>query len=606
MKDKKGKKSIWKKLVFAGITLVLSGQLISVALDAKNGKPERIPYREYQEMLENGEIDVIYYDNDSEYMTIALGYEATENLTEEQLEKFDFPNSQLREVLFPDNEDFRKEILEAGVIVQNGSDSHSVTWYLDRYGSLIIYIALITVMVIVLKQNNPANAKGFATAVSPNDLEVTFDDVIGHEEIKGDLKLLVKQMKNGAKMKDISHGVLFEGGAGTGKTMLAKAIAKEAGVNFISVNSSNLVEMYVGLGARRVRDAFKKAKEAAPCVLFFDEVDAIGAKRGSQHSHKENDQTINALLTEMDGFQTGGEILVIAATNRADDLDDALVRAGRFDRKVKIEAPKKWETRKQLFDHYLKDRQPSEDVDTEILAKQTVNFSGADIAAIVREAQLISLRDELDAINQNCLEEAIDKIVFKGNRSDEEQHEKDVQIVAYHEAGHAVARLATGNEVSRISIMSMTSGVGGAVFGSDNDRQFISKKEVRQNVEICYAGRASEEVFFGSDKITQGASNDISQATSMLYNYIAKFGFGTSEGQSVLVDYETLSKAGINSDERITKSIEAESSEIYQETLTLIRHNKDSVERLAKKLLEVKTMDGNEVAELLKLEGEPT
>lgn len=562
--------------------------------------PEVISYQEYQKYLKNGEIDVIRYREDTEYMTICLGSEETKELTEEEKQEYHYPASSKFYVQFPNNEEFRKEMLEQGVTLVNAGEQSVALYILDHYGGAVIYAVLIGLMIYALKKNNPLGESDFAKAIISGDIDVTFDDVIGHEEIKEDLKLLVRQIKDGKNARNLSHGILFEGGAGTGKTMLAKAVAHEAGLNFISVNSSNLVEMYVGLGARRVRQAFKQARKIAPCVLFFDELDAVGAKRGSQRSHRENDQTINALLTEMDGFQTTDGVFVIAATNRAEDLDDALVRAGRFDRKVKIEAPKNWNTRKQLFDHYLADCELADDVNTEILAKQVVGFSGADISAVVRESKLISFKEEHDYITQDNLEEAIDKMVFKGNRvKDDKHHEEDVKIVAYHEAGHAIATIVTGNDVSRISIRGMTSGIGGAVFGSDNDRAFESKEDLENQIVIAYAGRASEEIFFGANKITQGASNDITQATSLLYSYVAKYGFDNNFG---LVDYEILVKNGIVSEDNITNRISKISSEIYQKTLNLIMAHKKETEVLAKRLIDVKTMDGKELDELLKLQ----
>lgn len=227
----------------------------------------------------------------------------------------------------------------------------------------------------------------------------------------------------------------------------------------------------------------------------------------------------------MDGFGDRGDIFVIAATNRAADLDPALVRAGRFDRTVKIEPPTKWETRKELFDHYLKDFTLEKDVDTENLAKQTVGFSGADIAAVCREASMIMYGRDGETICQNDLEEAIDKIVFKGNRSSEEQSDA-LEIVAYHEAGHAVMNLLSGKPVARISVMGMTSGVGGAVFQADDNSVFHTKESIEQEVKILYAGRASEEIKFGRERITDGASNDITEATKLLVNYLTRFGFG--------------------------------------------------------------------------------
>lgn len=596
MKDKKDKKKSRKGLIAVVAGALLIGVPAISAIKNANNQPERITYKEYQEYLQEGKIDIVSYEDGSEYMKIYLGDSNTADMTDEEKEKYDYPDSSVYRVQFPDNEDFRKEMLEQGVVLLNTANDNKVIAFIDQYSGLIIYLALIGVLIVAMKKANPASATGFMQEIDAEDIKVTFDDVIGHEEIKDDLKLLVKQMQDGKNARDLSHGILFEGGAGTGKTMLAKAVAHEAGLNFISVDSSNLVEMYVGLGARRVREAFKKARKVSPCVLFFDELDAVGAKRGSQRSHRENDQTINALLTEMDGFQSTDNIFVIAATNRSDSLDDALVRSGRFDRKVKIEAPKKWETRKELFDHYLKDHKITDDVDTEILAKQVVGFSGADIAAVIREATLVSYRNEVEGISQDNIEEAIDKIVFKGNRTSGKEHEEDVKVVAYHEAGHAIATIATGNDVSRISIRGMTSGVGGAVFGSDNDRAFESKKDIEDSIIIAYAGRASEEVFFGKGNITQGASNDISKATAMLYQYVAKYGFDTDFG---LVDYDVLTSNGLVMERSITDRISAISNGLYQRTLDLMKDHKEETEILAKKLIEVKTLDGNEVLALL-------
>lgn len=596
MKDKKDKKKSHKGLIAVVAGALLIGVPAISAIKNASNQPERITYKEYQEYLQEGKIDIVSYEDGSEYMKIYLGDSNTADMTDEEKEKYDYPDSSVYRVQFPDNEDFRKEMLEQGVVLLNTANDNKVIAFIDQYSGLIIYLALIGVLIVAMKKANPASATGFMQEIDAEDIKVTFDDVIGHEEIKDDLKLLVKQMQDGKNARDLSHGILFEGSAGTGKTMLAKAVAHEAGLNFISVDSSNLVEMYVGLGARRVREAFKKARKVSPCVLFFDELDAVGAKRGSQRSHRENDQTINALLTEMDGFQSTDNVFVIAATNRSDSLDDALVRSGRFDRKVKIEAPKKWETRKELFDHYLKDHKITDDVDTEILAKQVVGFSGADIAAVIREATLVSYRNEVEGISQDNIEEAIDKIVFKGNRTSGKEHEEDVKVVAYHEAGHAIATMATGNDVSRISIRGMTSGVGGAVFGSDNDRAFESKKDIEDSIIIAYAGRASEEVFFGKGNITQGASNDISKATAMLYQYVAKYGFDTDFG---LVDYDVLTSNGLVMERSITDRISAISTGLYQRTLDLMKDHKEETEILAKKLIEVKTLDGNEVLALL-------
>lgn len=596
MKDKKDKKKSRKGLIAVVAGALLIGVPAISAIKNASNQPERITYKEYQEYLQEGKIDIVSYEDGSEYMKIYLGDSNTADMTDEEKEKYDYPDSSVYRVQFPDNEDFRKEMLEQGVVLLNTANDNKVIAFIDQYSGLIIYLALIGVLIVAMKKANPASATGFMQEIDVEDIKVTFDDVIGHEEIKDDLKLLVKQMQDGKNARDLSHGILFEGGAGTGKTMLAKAVAHEAGLNFISVDSSNLVEMYVGLGARRVREAFKKARKVSPCVLFFDELDAVGAKRGSQRSHRENDQTINALLTEMDGFQSTDNVFVIAATNRSDSLDDALVRSGRFDRKVKIEAPKKWETRKELFDHYLKDHKIADDVDTEILAKQVVGFSGADIAAVIREATLISYRNEVEGISQDNIEEAIDKILCHGNVSREKQNILDTKIVAYHEAGHAIAKLYSGENPSRISIRSMTSDTGGITFGTDDDRMFMSKKCIRNLIIGYYAGRASEEAFFGKDEITEGARGDITAVSHILYKYVAKYGFDESFG---LIDYDILVQKGMINDECIRKRMSELSVELYNNAVELISKHKEETEILAKKLIEVKTLDGNEVLALL-------
>lgn len=594
------KKSSNNSKKFIGIIAVIIGIIViliaSTLIPKAMQKKERMDYTEYLDHLKAGDVNVVLYRSNDEYMTVILFTDETKKLTEKEREEHKYKRSEQYEVMFPDNVDFKKELLEYGVIVKN-NDSDIVA-FVDNWLTLIIYLALVILMLVVMGKNNPLKSGGFVQKVACEDIDVSFDDVIGHDEIKEDLRLLVKQLSNGAKAKDLSHGILFEGSAGTGKTMLAKAVAHEAGVNFLSVNSSNLIEMYVGLGAKRVRDAFKQAKAASPCILFFDEIDAVGTKRGLQGGHRENDQTINALLSELDGFTDKGDIIVIAATNRADTLDDALKRSGRFDRLIKVEAPTKWETRQKLFEHYLKEYN-AEGIDTETLAKQTVGFSGADIAALCREANMIAYREDCNCLKYEFIEEAIDKMVFKGNRSNEEQHKEDIKYVAYHEAGHAVMSLLLNMPISRISIMGMTSGIGGAVFQSDNDKVFKTRREYEKQVLVAYAGRASEQLKFGEKNVTQGASNDISKATNLLLEYATKLGFDENMG---LLDYDVLSNTSIIQNDNIAKEMSRLSKHFYDEAIETLNVHYDMVSKLAERLMEVKTLSGDEVSLLLKNE----
>lgn len=580
----KEKKKVFYILAF--IFLVI----ISFIASTRPQEIQMISYLEYQSLVEEKKIDVIKYNDSKEYMTIYLQSEITQSMSD--LEKINhvYENSQLRKVIYPAGDNFKKELLEQGIIVKEETDNFANA---SKYVEILVFAILLGGFFLLIRKGSPMGSATFAQKAIPEEINVTFDDVIGHEEVKGDLQLLVKQLKKSSK--DLSHGVLFEGSPGTGKTMLAKAIAKEAGVNFISVNSSNLIEMYVGLGAKRVRQAFEQARKQAPCVLFFDEIDAVGAKRGSQRSHRENDQTINALLTELDGFSDKGNVLVIGATNRADNLDEALLRSGRFDRKIKIDIPKKWETRQELFEHYLED-QKDETVDTENLAKQTTGFSGADISAICREAKLIAFREDKTSISHDFLEEAIDKMIFKGNRSNEEQHKKDVERVAYHEAGHAVMSLILNRPISRISIKGMTSGVGGAVFQTDSNSVFQTKADMEEQIMIAYSGRVSEEIKYGKENVTQGASNDITQATKLLMLYVGKYGFDNETG---LIDCDVFSETSFTQNENLLKRVSAISSELYSKTLTALRNEYNKVEKLAQKILKTKTMSGEEVKKLL-------
>lgn len=590
--NKKKKKQI--KIVI-GITVFagLLGSFLAIK-DYKN-LPKIIDYSEYQEYLDEGKIDAVTYQDDKEYMTLYLGNEETEGMTYEEIIKYDYPDENMLRTIYPQNDEFRKELLEQNVVVLQSEGGFA--GFMDNHGFQIVQLCLLTVFIcsMLSVMTGQAGKNEYGIVEKPQDISVNFNDIIGLDEIKGDMEIIIKQIKESKYSKDLPHGVIFTGIGGTGKTMTAKAVAKEAGVNFMYVDSSSLVDMYIGLGARKIRKIFKQARENSPCVIFFDELDAVGRKRGNRGNNAEHEQTINALLTELDGFKERDNIFVIGATNRIDILDDALVRSGRFDRVITIDAPKKWETRKEMFDNYLKkgdNYKTAENVDTEALAKQTTGFTGADISAIIREAKMIAFGKDTDIITQEFLEEAIDKKVFKGSRSNAEQHQKDKEIVAYHESGHAVLTILLGEEVSRISVMGMTSGVGGAVFRNDKNTLFNTKKEMENTIKIAYAGRASEEVFFGKENITQGASNDITQATSVLYNYVSKLGFNESTG---LLDYEFLSQNVLPTNDKIIDEMSELSNRLYDETVKLISENKEIVERLAKVLLKEKTLSGEDV-----------
>ena len=492
--------------------------------------------------------------------------------------------------------------------------------FFQQFGSIFlimcIYIMGFSVLMRIMVPGGRVTEKDVIQTT-----DVTFDDIIGHDEIIDDIKFITELIKNPDKGKEVGvqipKGILLDGPPGTGKTLLAKAIAHEAGVPFLNQNASGLIEMYVGLGAKRVRGLFKIARKKepcvvfideidavgakiarkkAPCVVFIDEIDAVGAKRGKDKNSSENDQTINALLQEMDGFNGREGIFIIAATNRADTLDEALVRSGRFDRKITVNPPRDWTVRRDLFEHYLGKFKCSEAIDIDTLAKQTPGFTGADIAMVCNEASIVAIMHNKEEIDTACIEEAIDKKVFNGNRSKTEAPEDDRNIVAYHEAGHAVMHYILGEPIARASIQATTSGVGGVVFGVDKGTMFTTRKMLRDMVLVGYAGRVSEEIKFGTENITTGARNDIEQATDIITSYIEKYGFDEDFGLlsiGVLADKHLIdSKYIVNRSSTISK-------ELYIECKKLLSENYEKVELLAKALLKHETMSGADIKTLL-------
>lgn len=428
---------------------------------------------------------------------------------------------------------------------------------------------------------------------------MTFEDVAGNFEAKESLKEIVDFIKNPDKYASFNarmpKGVLLYGSPGTGKTLMAKALAGEAGVPFYAVSGSDFVQVYAGLGAGRIRNLFKKAKKSGKSVIFIDEIDAIGKKRmnGNLRGSDEGDRTLNALLTEMSGFGDDTGIVVVAATNRIDTLDSALLRPGRFDRQIEIMLPDR-NARKDIINLYLSKKKTSEDINTDEVADLTVYFSGAMIENLINEAALIAVRENSDKISANHVQRAYLNVLAGSEKKNAEENERQKIITSYHEAGHAfVSRhLIPENKIIRVSVIPTTKGAGGYTLSSPSGSEVVTKTRIRKQLSVLMAGRAAEEVFLGKENITAGAQNDIERATSLAIDYIAAYGM---DEEAVFVNFKVLSEKLNISPSFVEQSVRKLLAEIYEDTVKLVENNKNKVSAIAKKLMEKEVLSEEEL-----------
>ena len=379
--------------------------------------------------------------------------------------------------------------------------------------------------------------KSRAKLQGEDQVKVTFDDVAGVEEAKEEVSELVEFLRNPGKFQKlggrIPRGVLMVGSPGTGKTLLARAIAGEAKVPFFSISGSDFVEMFVGVGASRVRDMFEQAKKHAPCIIFIDEIDAVGRHRGAGlgGGHDEREQTLNQLLVEMDGFEAGDGVIVIAATNRPDVLDPALLRPGRFDRQVVVPLPD-LKGREQILKVHAQKIAMADNVNLRNIARGTPGFSGADLANLINEAALFAARESAAEVNMDHFERAKDKIMMGAERRSMVMDDEEKKLTAYHEAGHAiVGRLSPGHDpVYKVTIIPRGRALGVTMFLPQQDRYSLSRQQITSQLASLFGGRVAEELIFGEDRVTTGASNDIEKATQLARNMVTKWGLSDSLG----------------------------------------------------------------------------
>jgi len=444
---------------------------------------------------------------------------------------------------------------------------------------------------------------------------VTFDDVAGVDEAKNDFMEVVEFLKRPERFTSVGakipKGVLLVGPPGTGKTLLAKAIAGEAGVPFFSISGSEFVEMFVGVGASRVRDLFKKAKENAPCIVFVDEIDAVGRSRGTGigGGNDEREQTLNQLLTEMDGFEGNTGVIVVAATNRADILDPALLRPGRFDRQVTVDVPDV-KGRIEILKVHAKNKRLTEDIDIETIAKRTPGFSGADLSNLLNEAAILTGRRGKDAITLIEIDDSVDRIVagMEGTRMTDG---KAKSLVAYHEVGHAICgTLTPGHDpVQKVTLVPRGQAKGLTWFIPGEDPSLISKQQIFARVVGALGGRAAEEVIFGHAEVTTGASGDLQQVANMAKQMVTTFGMSdvgpwalndpSSQGGDMIMRMmarNAMSEKLANDIDVATKRI---ADEAYVVALRQIKDNREVIDVIVEELLEAETMTGERFREIL-------
>jgi len=594
-----------RNLAFWAVLFLLIVALFNLfangAMEAGRG---RITFSDFMQRVESGDVSHVTIDGEKIYVRTSDGREFV--------------------TVRPDNTDVTDKLLAKGVDIEaKPQDENGLLYtFLNFWLPVLLLIGVWIFFMNRMQGRGGGGAMGFgksrAKLLTEKHGKVTFDDVAGIDEAKEELEEIVEFLKNPQKFSrlggKIPKGALLVGPPGTGKTLLARAIAGEAGVPFFTISGSDFVEMFVGVGASRVRDMFEQAKKNAPCIVFIDEIDAVGRHRGIGYGggNDEREQTLNQLLVEMDGFEANEGVIIVAATNRPDVLDPALLRPGRFDRQIQVPNPD-IKGREKILQVHARGKPLGPDVDLRIIARGTPGFSGADLANLVNEAALMAARAGRRFITMEDFENAKDKVMMGAERRSMVMSEDEKKLTAYHEAGHAIVGLNVPEHdpIHKATIIPRGRALGLVLSLPERDQLSITKRKLKSKIAMAMGGKVAEEMIFGPDRVTSGAASDIQQVTRIARAMVTQYGMSeklgnidyANEQQSYLGAYSGGSVISPETQKLIDEEVKKIVDEGYETARRILTEKREDLERLAQGLLEYETLTGDEIRKVIR--GEP-